>query len=109
MVPLSSRLALTFRKARGRSRRSLWNIGSRPWRPTSRSCGQVTLWRIGANGIGIGQRRVCCRRSYRQMSMPMISTRDIGRGSGAIDCREARPSRIVELAGPEEYSPEDGL
>lgn len=41
-----------------------------------------------------------------QMSIPMISTRDIGRVAAERLMAGARGHAIVELAGPEEYSPE---
>ena len=42
-----------------------------------------------------------------QMSIPMISTRDIGRVAAERLMAGGRGHAIVELAGPEEYSPED--
>ena len=42
-----------------------------------------------------------------QAKMPMISTRDIGRVAAAQLIAGGHGHAIVELAGPEEYSPED--
>ena len=85
------------------------------WRPPSGRHGadsRRSLWRTSAHGRGAQRHDLAARLLYGElgqwyrngqaegllpsfippkMSMPMISTRDIGRGSGAIDCRRRGP------------------
>ncbi|HQR15995.1 MAG TPA: NAD(P)H-binding protein [Nitrospira sp.] len=74
----------------------------------------VTILRPGyfmenwASGIGIAKEQGLLPSFIPpQMSIPMISTRDIGRVAAERLIAGGRGHAIVELAGPEEYSPED--
>ncbi|MCC6964712.1 MAG: NAD(P)H-binding protein [Nitrospira sp.] len=73
----------------------------------------VTILRSGyfmenwASGIGIAKEQGLLPSFIPpQMSIPMISTRDIGRVAAERLMAGGRGHAIVELAGPEEYSPE---